>query len=128
MNYFSTLYVDEKSNKLLHKKKLLPFGKKKLYKLPLQCIYFPEDGERMEFTLLKNLDHPYFHHHQVLVAGFACDETNAIAILRNLIERTYSEEETLDYKSYLQKNNSMVKKISEVTSFVLVEPVEEEDE
>ena len=128
MNYFSTLYVDEKSNKMLHKKKLLPFGKKKLYKLPLQCIYFPEEGERMEFTLLKNLDHPYFHHHKVLVTGFASDEKNAIAILRNLVEQTYSEDKNLGYRSYLQKNNTLVNKISEVTSFVLVEPVEEEDE
>lgn len=127
MLFTTNLYLDEKSNKLLHKKKLFPFSKRKIYRLPLFCVYFPENGERMEFTEIKNLDYPYFHHHRPIVTGFASSEENAIAILRSMIESTYKSDPDLNYREYYLNSREPVERFSGVSSFTIVKPRNDEE-
>ncbi len=128
MRFSTNLFLDEKSNKLLHKRKLLPFSKRKIYRLPLFCVYFPENGHRMEFTEIKNLNYPYFHHHRPIVAGFASSESGAIAILRTIIEDTYKTDTNLNYRDYVLRSGNTVENFSEVISYTIVPPMKEDEE
>ena len=119
MRYFSSLYVDEKSNKILHKKHLLP-KKGRVYTLPLLCVYFPEKGSRMEYTEVKNLKPVYFKNHMPLVVGFASTPKTARDIMLNIIEATYKEDDSLDYRKLLESRNAVVDRFNDVTDFVIV--------
>ena len=118
MLYSTTLFVDEKSNKILHKKRLFKIGKKKLYKLPLLCIYFPEKGERPEYTLLENLRYDYFKRHLPRAVGFAENEAGAQTIVKFLIEQVYQTDPALHYRNFFEKNYDFTNHFSEVKTFV----------
>ncbi len=119
MRYLSSLYVDEKSNKILHRKHLFP-KKGRVFTLPLLCIYFPECGSRMEFTEVKNLNVPYFHHHKPLVIGFASDEKAAKNMLLWIIDDTYRTGNETRYRDYLEKRYDTVNRFKEVKDFIFV--------
>ena len=128
MLYSTTLYVDEKSNKVLHKKRLFKIGKKKLYKLPLVCIYFPEKGERPEFTLLENLRYDYFKRHLPRAIGFAENEANAQSIVTFLIEQVYKNDPELHYRKFFEENYEFTNHFSEVKTFVEIKKDSGKDE
>ena len=100
MKYLKKVYADEKSKKTLTKKRLVSLKEKKLYKLPLVCIYIPSNGERPEFTVIENLNYPYFHRNEPLVIGFAESEHNAIAIVKRFIKDVYKKDVNLGYRDY----------------------------
>ena len=82
----------------------------------------------MEFTEIKNLNYQYFKNHKPIVAGFASDEKNAIAILRFLVEQTYLEDSELDYRNYLLNRNELVTHFSEIKSFTEIVPKDDDEE
>ena len=117
MLYSTTLYVDEKSYKVLHKKRLFMIGKKKLYKLPLICIYFPENGNRPEYTLLENLRYDYYKRHLPRAVGFAENEASATDIVTYLIGHVYETDPKLDYRGFFEENYGFTNHFSEVKAF-----------
>ena len=103
MKFLSTLLVDEKSNKVLTKKRLVSLKEKKLYKLPLICIYFAAQGARPEFTDIKNLNFPYFHRNEPIVLGFAESEKDAIGIVKRFVKDVYAYDTELNYRKYIEQ-------------------------
>ena len=102
MKYLKNIYADEKSKKTLTKKRLISLKEKKLYKLPLICIYIPANGERPEFTEISNLNYPYFHRNEPVVIGFAESERPAIAIVKRFIKDVFLEDANLGYRDYVE--------------------------
>ena len=82
----------------------------------------------MEFTEIKNLNYPYFHHHRPIVAGFASSETNAIAVLRTIVEDTYKSDKDLNYRAHILETSDLVERFSQVISFTIVTPKDDEED
>ena len=102
MKFSTNVYVDENSKKILTKKRLFSLKEKKLYKLPLICIYIPANGDRPEFTEISNLIYPYFQRNEPIVIGFAGSERPAIAIVKHFIKEVYKADANLAYKEHVQ--------------------------
>ncbi len=101
--------------------------------MPLYCIYFPEISNRPEFTEIKNLDHAYYKNHKPLIAGFASNASNAIAILQHIVEETYDDyvknsKTEFDYRGSILAQNEIVTKFSRVRSLIEISPKKDEDE
>ena len=127
MKFINNIYVDEKSKKVLTKKRLVSLKEKKLYKLPLVCIYIPASGERPEFTAIENLNYPYFYRNEPIVIGFAQSERPAIAIVKRFIKDVYEKEADLDYRDYVEAVG-IAEVFSRIQNFVLIDSDEISEE
>ena len=128
MFYASNLYVDDESADILIEQKRKEDADESVYKLPLTCIYFPEESDRPEYCEIRYLKWRYYSRHNPTVIGFAIDADHANAILKDIIERTAKRDPNLDYRAYIEAESDIVSSFDDVKGFFLVTPSEDDIE
>ena len=114
------------------KKHLIPIAGKGIFRLPLYVVYFPEKGNRPEYCKIEFLHFKYYDSHEPFVIGFASEEENALAIVKDIVEQTLqSGDEELNYRAFIEKSSEKVDDLSKVRGMFIIDPkaiFEEEEE